>query len=76
MLRQHALLTTNDGKPRLLELHVRESETAPARLKVHLCAPLCDGIGIRHPEGDILELHPPGADGSAKVCDDFRLEMN
>lgn len=74
------VIAVNDkGAPLELELTVRESETAPGRLKVGMVIPTAGGISGRDESGvqHEMEQKPPGKlPPKIPTCVEFRLEMN
>lgn len=76
MTRPAILLVGGDGEPAtLLDVQVRESESAPSRLKVHFTAQMGDHPGVLTPDG-IQPLPPQMAGQTVAVCQEFRIEMN
>jgi len=72
-----ALLTNEDGTPKLAELSLRASQSMPGRMKVTFTANVENGLAVRKPDGDLQTMAiPDGASGSFAFCDEFRLEMS
>lgn len=78
--RPSVIPVTPGGQPLALAIHVRDSESAPGRMKVALTVataenePLC----IRVPDGSINMVDAPKevSGQPLPVCPEFRIEMN
>lgn len=76
MQRATAFFIQEDGLPVLCELVVRESTTAPSRLKVAFAATIEEGAQLMVPEeSDPMPL-PDGFEGKGLLAPEFRIELN
>ena len=81
MQRATAFIVSPNGLPALCELSVRESTTAPNRLKVGLVAEVEEGSQVMatgaaaEALGEVSDL-PEGAAGKGFIGPEFRLELN
>jgi hypothetical protein len=81
MTRATAFIVTPAGMPAVCQLSVRESTTAPNRLKVGFVADLEEGSQVMatgaaaEQMGELSPL-PEGAVGTGFISPEFRLEMN
>ena len=76
MQRASAFLMTDSVVPALADVRVRESETAPGRVKVCFTADLNDHPYVLVGDGREFPLPPEAAGQTVPLCDEFRLEMN
>lgn len=75
-MRDAAFIIDGDGLPTITELAVRESTTAPGRLKVaFVCDVPSDATVCVPTKADSLPL-PKGIEGKIMMGDEFRLELN
>lgn len=73
------LISDADGVPKTVALRVRESETAPGRLKVHFAVSTTAGLtgrGIVGVSGSAPLPIPEDAPDEVPISPEFRLEMN
>lgn len=75
MKRPYAILCEKGGDPVPLQLMVRESESAPGRLKVIFVASAEEGLRAISAT-DAKLLVKPSADAKIALGVEFRLEMN
>lgn len=66
------ILTLDDKDPATLLANVRESTSAPARLKIAFAAPLEAGWDFR----EAMKDDGPSYTGAVGIVCEFRLEMN
>ena len=85
MERPTALTANDKGQPLLLTLQMRDSETAPGRMKVTMTLDRSKGLTVvASPPGGKLQLLavkdmpklPEDAPDILGICPEFRLEMN
>lgn len=75
--REVVLLMNEDGTPKLAELHMRQSETGPNRLKVTFGVDASGGLIARAPTGEQKKMVDLPEDvGQIALCEEFRLEMS
>lgn len=72
------IAVTKTGEPISLKITVRESTTAPGRIKVGLMLPTTEGVRARDPEGHVIKIEsfPAEVPDLMPTGNEFRLEMN
>lgn len=76
MQRATAFFINEDGLPVLCKLYIRESTTAPNRLKLAFGATFEKGTKLFVPEQADAEEMPDELAGESMFGPEFRLEMN
>lgn len=76
MIRPAAFFIHQDGLPVLADLSIRESTTAPARLKVGFTMDIHAGVLLMSPSDPDPMPPPDGFEGRGLLGAEFRLEMN
>jgi hypothetical protein len=73
------LISDSDGMPKTVALRMRESETAPGRLKVHFAVSTTSGLtgrGVVGVSGSTPLPIPEDAPDEVPISPEFRIEMN
>lgn len=72
-----AMAVNKKGEPLQIEMTVRESQTAPGRLKIGFVIPTAGGIAGIDQNGDKVSMDTPSElPPKIPTCPEFRLEMN
>lgn len=73
------IAVTKKGEPKLIDIHVRESTTAPGRLKIGMTIPGQGGLYAKGPDGKVEKLdNVPEGELPEKnlIFPEFRIETN